>query len=333
MIVTPLTTELVEAYVDFRNAVAAVDAPGTAPIVPADTRTGSAGSPDFVNQWLLWRDGDDIVGHGYLGHATDPADPTVFLGGSVRPDRRRRGLGRRILTLLTERCRAAGRGSQIAAAVEPVRGGPFRDDAGYRFLAAQGFHSALDSVALRLDLAEADPEREKALYESARRLAGNHRLLSWTGPTPEEHLAEVARLRSAGINTIPRGELDYPEERITPDRIRRDEAELADRGHETVTTVVRHLPTGRLVARSVIEFPVGSQYAHQGVTYVAPDHRGHRLGLMTKLANHRLLRRHHPTVRWVDTTNADGNAPMQAINRRLGFVALERNRDMQRRLS
>src|SRR5690606_40153197 len=72
--------------------------------------------------------------------------------------------------------------------------------------------------------------------------------------------------------------------------------------------------------------------AEQWITLVAPQHRGHRLGLLIKLENHRQLRRERPAVRWIHTGNADVNRHMIAINELLGFQVVDAWREYQRKL-
>ncbi len=50
-----------------------------------------------------------------------------------------------------------------------------------------------------------------------------------------------------------------------------------------------------------------------------PAHRGHRLGLLLKVANLRFLQQHEPAVTKVYTWNADSNAPMLQVNVAMGF--------------
>ena len=66
-----------------------------------------------------------------------------------------------------------------------------------------------------------------------------------------------------------------------------------------------------------------SERAYQWGTLVRTDHRGHRLGLAVKVANLRLLQETHPQITTVVTFNADVNAPMVAVNERLGFVPVQ----------
>ena len=49
------------------------------------------------------------------------------------------------------------------------------------------------------------------------------------------------------------------------------------------------------------------------------EHRGHRLGLAVKLANVDALGAIFPSVRLIETANAQENAPMIAVNEMMGF--------------
>jgi RimJ/RimL family protein N-acetyltransferase len=55
------------------------------------------------------------------------------------------------------------------------------------------------------------------------------------------------------------------------------------------------------------------------VTAVVPAHRGHRLGLLVKIAMLELLAEREPAIRRIYTGNAGSNAHMIAINEQLGY--------------
>jgi len=76
-----------------------------------------------------------------------------------------------------------------------------------------------------------------------------------------------------------------------------------------------------------------SERAYQWGTLVRADHRGHRLGMAVKVANLRLLQETHPQVTTVVTYNADVNAPMVAVNDRLGFVPVQWLGELQKKLA
>ena len=52
---------------------------------------------------------------------------------------------------------------------------------------------------------------------------------------------------------------------------------------------------------------------------VARAHRGHRLGLLLKVAMLELLAEREPQLETIETFNADANAQMVGINETLGF--------------
>jgi hypothetical protein len=55
------------------------------------------------------------------------------------------------------------------------------------------------------------------------------------------------------------------------------------------------------------------------MTVVARAHRGHRLGLLLKVAMLELLAEREPQLETIETFNADANAHMVGINETLGF--------------
>ena len=70
--------------------------------------------------------------------------------------------------------------------------------------------------------------------------------------------------------------------------------------------------------------PAVPEWGFQELTAVAGPHRGHRLGLLLKLAMLDLLAAREPQVTRIVTMNADGNQHMIAINEQLGFRMLSR---------
>lgn len=53
---------------------------------------------------------------------------------------------------------------------------------------------------------------------------------------------------------------------------------------------------------------------------ISASHRGHRLGLLIKIANLRAIMAASPTTGEIVTWNAADNAPMIAVNASLGFA-------------
>ena len=70
--------------------------------------------------------------------------------------------------------------------------------------------------------------------------------------------------------------------------------------------------------------PADPGWGFQELTVVARADRGHRLGLLMKVAMLELLAEREPGLARIITGNADANRHMIAINDALGFTVLDR---------
>ncbi len=161
-----------------------------------------------------------------------------------------------------------------------------------------------------LDVATDPARAEQAGYE----------LLQWTGPSPDEHLNDVAVLMAAMATDPPLGDVDWRPEVWDAERVRRAE-ERGSVGGSIVTSVVRHRATHRLVGVTQVGTSDSKPtVALQWSTIVLGEHRGHGLGLLLKAANARLLHDAFPAVDRVHTWNANENDHMLKVNGVLGYA-------------
>lgn len=63
--------------------------------------------------------------------------------------------------------------------------------------------------------------------------------------------------------------------------------------------------------------------ARQRITIVEPPHRGRRLGLTVKSANHSHAQAHEPALEVINALNAEENTHMRAVNAQLGFEPVD----------
>jgi RimJ/RimL family protein N-acetyltransferase len=70
-------------------------------------------------------------------------------------------------------------------------------------------------------------------------------------------------------------------------------------------------------------------WGYQFLTAVTRAHRGHRLGLLVKVATHQWLVDAEPGVRRVQTSNSETNRHMIAINEALGYRPTARLRSWE----
>jgi GNAT superfamily N-acetyltransferase len=220
-------------------------------------------------------------------------------------------VGSALLRHEVERARANGR--------TVLRGSPLAGSAGDAFARQAGAEASLVDARRVQDLRKIPPGLVASLRETAAGAAAGYSLVSWTGPTPEEHLARVA----AGFNAMN----DAPhspdrEDDIWDAQRVRDRADLALRegclrGYSVAAIAEA---TGEMAGLTqVFVDPEYPEWGHQGLTAVIRQHRGHRLGLLIKAAMLEWLATEEPKLERIATDNAAVNKYMIAVNEALGY--------------
>ncbi|PRZ09326.1 acetyltransferase (GNAT) family protein [Isoptericola sp. CG 20/1183] len=280
-----------------------------------------------------------VVGHAvlYLPQTSNEhlADGRV----AVLPSHRRRGIGAQLAERLRQIAVAEGRTTAFAEvdfAHEPV---PAEDEADDRVLVPPTGSGAVAAdhpgmvlarrLGLRLELVSRRSVLELPLPDGAaerfaadaRAAAGpDYRVHTWQDRTPEEWIEQYADLETRLTMDEPNADLDLLPERWDADRVRFHDAEHAAAGRGYVVTAAEHVPTGQLVAVTMLLFARDRpELSEQETTVVLPEHRGHRLGMLVKAVNLQAHARVRPATRRISTWNNENNPHMLAINVALGF--------------
>jgi GNAT superfamily N-acetyltransferase len=282
--------------------------------------------------WVGRAGGDRAVATGWLEGSTvdntDLAEVTVCCA----PDARGRGYAAAMLAHVEQEARGRGRERLVGRVDWPYAAGSAGTGSpDLAWARRNGFELGLVDVQRRLAL----PVPTARLDELAAEAAAHHKaytLRSFTGPVPDDLVEEWTALGAILATEAPMGDIQREEEVADVDRYRAEEALVERQGRAKVSTGAQG-PDGRLVAYTDLVLTVHEpERAYQWGTLVRPDHRGHRLGLAVKVANVRLLQETYPQVSTVVTYNADVNAPMVAVNERLGFVPVQWMGEVQKRL-
>jgi GNAT superfamily N-acetyltransferase len=145
----------------------------------------------------------------------------------------------------------------------------------------------------------------------------------WTGVTPSNWAPDMAMLRTRMSTEEPNAGLDEPEDPWTPERLIADEELRLATGRTFLTVAVESGPTGGLIGYSTLSVPAETDRAVvQWDTLVLPEHRGHRLGMLLKVANIDTLQRLRPGHPSITTFNAEENRHMLNVNEAVGFVRI-----------
>jgi GNAT superfamily N-acetyltransferase len=250
---------------------------------------------------------------------------------TVHPAYRQRGVGRALFEHALGIVRAEGRKRVLGSGVETLPGGPERSTAPAEFARAMGASNALPEIRRRLDLTTVDTAEHDRLLAGAWPKAEGYSAVRWTGTAPDDVVDDIARLDSSFLDQAPLGDLALEPEKVDADRVRKSEAVREAQGTRAYSTGIRHDASGRLVALSALIMRRTIPYhAWQGITLVDPEHRGHRLGVISKIENVRFTVAAEPELRTIDTWNADVNSHMIAINEAMGFRPVDAWANWQR---
>lgn len=227
---------------------------------------------------------------------------------AVRPSRRRAGLGTELLRHAAREAAGAGR--------KVLSGSAVRGSAGEAFAVSAGATLGIEDVRRQHDVRAIPAGLLDSLRATAEKAAAGYSLVSWTGAVPEDRRAQVASVINA-LNDAPH------DEGIEPDVW--DAARIRDRwnsrfGFRDYVVAAIHDATGDMAGIvQIAVHPQTPEWGNIAFTAVAREHRGHRLGLLVKVAITEQLIAAEPDLRRISTVNAASNRYMIAVNEMLGY--------------
>ena len=255
-------------------------------------------------------DADEVVGASHMATWVDHKN-SGQLDVVVRRDRRRHGIGRRLLLACLGGLEEEGRSKLI---IDAPRESPLNPA-----LARLGLRKVLGETISRLTVSQINWDLMGEWIAVAAERAGDYDLLYLETPLPEEHLPRWCKITEA-MNTAPLEDMDLGDETMTPDKWRSIESTLAGRGDLMRICIAVHQPSGEFAGMTALHGQTHQpDAAQQGDTVVDPAHRNQGLGRLVKAANVKRFLAEFPDVERIYTGNAGTNEPMLNINVAMGF--------------
>lgn len=334
----PETLDDSPAARDFRDAIAVRNACWAAAFgsdehaQPAElTVTAYHHAEEPTRLWVV-RVGGRVVARGIHETRIGAGSDTAWLVVQVHPEHRGRGIGGALADHLDAVCRESGQTKLLTNAPSTPAPGPVlpsptgfgsvpADGAEVGFLLRRGWRLEQVNRGSRFPLPADLPALRDRLRATGSTAGPDYRLHEWAGATPGRWLEDVAMLFTRMSSDAPSAGLEEPAEIWTPDRVLEYER-LRDAAPVTrLTAVVEHVPSGRLAGLTELQVPDDLALpADQHDTIVIREHRGHRLGMLLKVANLLHLSRVAPGHPSVVTFNAEENRYMLDVNEAVGFV-------------
>jgi GNAT superfamily N-acetyltransferase len=288
------------------------------------------------------REGGRLVGRGFyeVNVGKEAGERVAWAAVEVLPEYRRRGIGTAIADRIERLARDDGRDRVLVYVVSPDSAGgtPLfgerldaatgfgsvpRDNDEVRFLLGRGYTLEQVERGSRLALPLDEGELRAAFAAASATSGADYSVHYWTGATPQRWLDDMAVLYTRMSTDAPTAGLEEPEDVWTASRVADEDARQSAGPRTSVTAAVEHVPTGRLVGFTVLSLPSDTaRSVGQFDTLVLREHRGHRLGMLLKVANLAALQQQHPGYPSVITFNAEENRHMLRVNEELGFVPI-----------
>jgi mycothiol synthase len=260
-------------------------------------------------EWIV-KDGDEVVAAANVIRWENESNALwrdAWIG--VHPEHRRRGIATSLVRRMVGA--TAGGGDLIFGSNSNDRvpaGAAFHERLG----AKPGLHNRTSQLALG-DIDRA-LMREWASLDPA-----GYRLVWVSGDVPDELMAN-AIVAYDTMNTAPRGDLQFGEWRTTAEEIREWERLRRAAGADQWLVLAIHDASGETAGFTQVQRHPETPWAvQQQGTAVVPAHRGHGIGKWMKAAMVERMFREWGDAKFIRTGNAYSNAPMLAINDRMGF--------------
>jgi GNAT superfamily N-acetyltransferase/RimJ/RimL family protein N-acetyltransferase len=285
------------------------------PNVPADSyrrfrgrwTQGFAGNPQQV--WLATADSGALLGAYVLELPERENRANGFVSPVVAPGSRRRGVGTALVAHAAGQADLAGRTLLMSDARV---GAP-----GHAFGGSIGARPGLLEVRRVLDVGPAVHARLAGLRTEAERHSAGYTLRRWAGITPDELVGPVCALNAA-MADAPHDDA-YEPMVWDADRVIAEDKKLLAQGRRMYSLAALQDATGAAAALTqVLIDPDVAGWGSQGLTAVTREHRGHRLGLLVKVAMLEWLAEAEPQISNIVTFNAAVNEHMIAVNEKLG---------------
>jgi GNAT superfamily N-acetyltransferase len=308
--------EFWDSYIEFTHANALHDNPDD-PLPDRESvikRQKTSHAIFIVKRWVAISPNNKIVGWGGFGTAREETSDyeankhICTINIRVHHDYHRLGIGTELLKQITSEA--------LKRKIKIMETGADSEN-GRAFLNNFGASLTIEYAENRLLMSEIDWELMQKWVDDGSIRAKDVTTQSFT-EIPKEIIEEFAEMYTEALNMQPLGET---ETRANLDGKTLRKRENRHKGIGIINyTIMAKEKDGRISGLTEILYDSREQHiVHQELTGVRPEFRGRGLGKWLKAQMVFYIKETYPEVEFIQTGNAEANAPMMSINERMGF--------------
>ncbi|MHA2168693.1 MAG: GNAT family N-acetyltransferase [Candidatus Kariarchaeaceae archaeon] len=308
--------ELLDFYIDFKDRRRMETDPRDPPFDREVQKLQLRNLESFRDRyyWIAWSK-NKIIGHALLLHdnETDPAyeenKHTAFCLIQVEQEYRKQGLGTKFMKLIVKEFTRLGK---------TVLMGDTCEEDGKKWVESLGIGKiASHESESRLYMDDIDWELMQNWIDEGLMRAPDVTISFFQG-IPDDTINAYCDFFTEALNSVPKEEIEW-EAKITPESMREREQKEQARG--TVCSIYVTVEKNKEISGVTEIFYNASDnfVVWQGLTAVLQKYQGRGLGKWLKATMTFFIRENYPDVQFIVTGNAGVNAPMLAINTKMGF--------------
>jgi GNAT superfamily N-acetyltransferase len=267
-------------------------------------------------RWMVLLDNetDDYIGYGILTITTEQSPEyesnqhIAWINISVNKDYRRKGIATSVFKTIVKKVEELGRKT-----IEVWTS----HDAGKNACKRLGGALSYQGYRNRLQYDEIDWNLMDEWIREGKTQAKGVSIEQFSD-VPEKDIAEYVQLYTETANQAPLEEVESRDQ-VTPQSRRHKEIKQKEYGSIWITKISRESNGTISGLTEIFYLPEEPHRVNQELTGVKEEYRGRGLGKWLKAEMLLYIKENFPQIKYIETGNAQSNAPMLSINHRMGY--------------
>lgn len=267
---------------------------------------------EFIFSVVECKNTKKIIGYSQISFSREDNLHLLYFNINILPEFRRQGIGKKLFSKIVDFARKENRNTIMTNTFSTCL-------AGEEFISKTGAEKVLDINTKRLVIQNIEPNLLSKLKEKSKQIQENFEIEFLEGKFNDENLKSIADLYNLISNSQYLGDIDM-EFKYTPEHLRMNEKYLFSTGLIRWVMFVKEKQSGNIIGLTeVTQNPNKSDKINQVFTGILNEYQNKGLGSWLKLSMLEKIIKEKNEIKFIHTDNALKNAPIDKINKELGF--------------